>query len=408
MVSVAGGPQQFCQELAVKAEAYNAAIIRGNEVIATHHTRCQKLFGQLALIEAERIVVLNHTVSKFATHGYLAQIPILQLFNDLLYQTFEMDPQYEFQEYLRKHRHVFGLPSQEQPEVYRLPASPDDIRQMKLDVNPNSVFRVSLQQCMNIQKKDYPNLQVPRIVNVLITAVKQLKGVEHEGIFRISHQQDELKALRKQFESGNYEIPPYINSPHAPAALFKEWLRELQDSLIPTDKYNEWMNVAKTVTAPGMSQAQPTADKNNQSANGGALPSPTAQKTPSQEAFSSDPKSEQDVLQLFETLDPISKAVIIEIAVLCVEIAHPLNRRVNRMTIENLAIVFAPSFFRNPSDDPNEIMMNSKNEVKMCSLLLGVVGMKIKIFLIWIVNLNKHQIMYHKLQHYLVQCHQFQ
>lgn len=43
-------------------------------------------------------------------------------------------------------------------------------------------------------------------------------------------------------------------------------------------------------------------------------------------------------------------------------------------TVENLAIVFAPSFLRNPSEDPAVIMNNTKFETKFTANLFRIVG----------------------------------
>jgi len=51
------------------------------------------------------------------------------------------------------------------------------------------------------------------------------------------------------------------------------------------------------------------------------------------------------------------------------EISSEENSLVNRMTIDNLAIVFAPSFLRNPSEDPLDILAASKFETKFVAHL---------------------------------------
>jgi hypothetical protein len=378
-VQLAGGPKEFCEQLATLSEQYLAAIDKGNQAISTYSSRCNKLLGTLALVEAERLVLLNFAISQFAKQAYLTEQPISNLYFELLFSTFEMDPQYDFQEYLRRHSISHGIPAQEPQEVYRLPVTPDDIRAMRLDVNPHSVFKVSLNQCMKIQLKEYPNLHVPRIMTVLMESLRRHGGITSEGIFRISHQRDELLTLRKQFETGNYDMPSWVNSPHAPAALLKEWLRELQDALISTDQYTMWVDAAKKIQTNGpgainLVQAGPGGVP--QSPGGPAGPNNMYAATISKASFAIDQQTEAQILNLFSILDDHNQNVIREIAMLCVEISHPLNQRVNRMTVENLAIVFAPSFFRNPSEDPNEILMNSKYETKMTALLLAAVGTK--------------------------------
>jgi hypothetical protein len=47
-----------------------------------------------------------------------------------------------------------------------------------------------------------------------------------------------------------------------------------------------------------------------------------------------------------------------------------VHSEVNRMSVDNLAIVFAPSVLRNPTDDPESMMKNSGAEVKFVRQLL--------------------------------------
>ena len=44
------------------------------------------------------------------------------------------------------------------------------------------------------------------------------------------------------------------------------------------------------------------------------------------------------------------------------------------MSLENLAIVFAPSLLRNPSEDPLELLQNTKFETRFTSLFLAYIA----------------------------------
>jgi hypothetical protein len=41
------------------------------------------------------------------------------------------------------------------------------------------------------------------------------------------------------------------------------------------------------------------------------------------------------------------------------------------MTVDNLAVVFSPSLLRCPSEDPMEMMTNSKSEVRFTAVLFA-------------------------------------
>ncbi|CAG8823834.1 9055_t:CDS:2, partial [Racocetra persica] len=78
--------------------------------------------------------------------------------------------------------------------------------------NP-SVFGETLDFIMKLQSNFYQNLKLPRILPFLANAIIELNGQASEGIFRV----------------------PDAN---VPASLFKFWLRDLADPLIPSDFYN--------------------------------------------------------------------------------------------------------------------------------------------------------------------------
>ncbi len=49
----------------------------------------------------------------------------------------------------------------------------------------------------------------------------------------------------------------------------------------------------------------------------------------------------------------------------------PENQKRTKMTIANIAMVFAPNFLRCPSDDPFIIFQNTKFEQKFLSILIS-------------------------------------
>jgi len=164
---------------------------------------------------------------------------------------------------------------------------------------------------------------------VLIKSVRDLDGVKTKGIFRISASKDELVKLRKQIDGGeNMDVK--VDSPHIPAGMLKEWLRELSEPLIPTEVYPECVVAVKDMDKPAEDMSK-------------------------------------EVMVIFEKLPDISKRVIKSLAVLLKDIAK--ENATNLMTIDNLAIVFAPSLLRCPSDDPMELLQNSKFETRFTSVL---------------------------------------
>jgi hypothetical protein len=177
---------------------------------------------------------------------------------------------------------------------------------------------------MELQKSTSPSAEVPVIVDVLIAAVKESGGFSTQGIFRISATTEQLTQLRLQMDECNYVIDAAAG-PHPPAALLKQWCRDLQKPLINDDVYPQCISAAK----------------HNMS--GGAIDDVT-------------------IGAIWKQIPALYQRVIKRIADMCSEIVQPENAATNLMSYKNLAIVFAPSLLRNPSDDPMELISNVKFE----------------------------------------------
>ena len=95
------------------------------------------------------------------------------------------------------------------------------------------VFEVALEDVMALQK-DQPELEVPKVLVFLTDAVINMGGCKTEGIFRVPASATEVQSLKKQVNSGNYDIESQSRDVNAPAALLKLWLRSLPDPLVPT------------------------------------------------------------------------------------------------------------------------------------------------------------------------------
>ena len=108
------------------------------------------------------------------------------------------------------------------------------------------MFGGTLQETLNIQKDKYPNKRLPWILTALTEqilckkgAVKvvivhvhisALNGLSTEGIFRIPADFDEVMSVKSRYDQWE---PGQCSDAHVPAALLKQWLRELYIPLIP-------------------------------------------------------------------------------------------------------------------------------------------------------------------------------
>ncbi|CAE6452501.1 unnamed protein product [Rhizoctonia solani] len=109
--------------------------------------------------------------------------------------------------------------------------------------NP-STFGESLSAIMRLQERTYANSKVPIILPFLADGILALGGTKSEGIFRIPGDADEVSDLRVRIDKGFYNLEG-IDDCNVPASLFKLWLRELQEPLIPADMYNAAIEAAE-------------------------------------------------------------------------------------------------------------------------------------------------------------------
>jgi len=181
----------------------------------------------------------------------------------------------------------------------------------------HSVFGVTLDHIMELQAESHPNLKIPKIVPVLSSAVKNLGGFDVEGIFRVPGDTEQVYALRIQLDNGNYEVD--LDDPNTPASLLKLWLRELEEPLVPVELYDACINSCMQ-------------NENNS----------------------------EGAVEVLEQLPQVNKLTALFVVHFLKEVS--VNQEVNKMSINNLAMVFAPNFLRCPSEDPQIIFNNQKYE----------------------------------------------
>jgi len=130
------------------------------------------------------------------------------------------------------------------------------------DVIREPLFGISLEE---MQQKDNRKERIP-FVQQCIRALKQ-KGIEEEGIFRISGSPSEIDIVQLSFQSTG-EIQAE-HSPHAVASAVKKFLRELPESLIPYEHqfnlFDALLSPAETVKTASLKRCMNDLPKLNKS-----------------------------------------------------------------------------------------------------------------------------------------------
>jgi len=95
------------------------------------------------------------------------------------------------------------------------------------------LFGGNLEEILKVDRLDDPSATVPRVITFLIEQLFQLDGTNLEGIFRISAAMDKLAAAKERLNAGDFDLE--FQNAHYPAALIKQFYRELEVELIPSE-----------------------------------------------------------------------------------------------------------------------------------------------------------------------------
>lgn len=185
------------------------------------------------------------------------------------------------------------------------------------------VFGSSLELVMESQQEKHPNLTIPYVLHVLTTAILENRGAQTEGIFRVPGDIDAVNSLKLCLNQGQ-QLPPF-NDPHVPGSALKLWFRELPTPIIDAEFYESCIG-----------------------------------------AFDNPPNAIACVQQLPE----LNRNILMFICNFLQVIGRPENQKITKMTLDNLAMVFAPNFLRSSSDDPMVIFNNTRKEMAFVRLLL--------------------------------------
>ena len=180
----------------------------------------------------------------------------------------------------------------------------------------SSNYGNNLEQIMEFDLEFDPCLKVPRIFTFLSRTILKLHGQQTEGIFRVPGDSENIAFNKVQLDRGIFDDSQFKEA-HVPASLLKLWLRELEEPLIPAEYYERCVSEASNA---------------------------------------------EKCLDILDSLPDVNRAVAYELLAFLRNFSLPENLEKTKMTVDNLAMVFAPSFLRCPSDNPTIIFGNTKFE----------------------------------------------
>jgi len=250
--------------------------------------------------------------------------------------------------------HKKSLPKmlQQQKYTYELGVTVDMVKQQVYSIDapkgkkpqPPSIFSSSLDRIMKIQRENRAlrasqrKLGIPTPMEALMKYIKQLGGLQEEGIFRLSASKEDVQALAaaldKGFIAGKYQF--FNTSPHVPAVMLKRWLRSLKEPLVPSKMYAQAQHLVRP--DGGYSSGEPSESL------------------------------KKEARAFVANLPTIHRNVLIALIKFAHEVAQ--NEQVNRMNLSNLAVVLGPCVIRNPKPNAQNLVQDARSSGAFVKLLL--------------------------------------
>ncbi|KAN0029595.1 hypothetical protein ACTA71_007726 [Dictyostelium dimigraforme] len=181
------------------------------------------------------------------------------------------------------------------------------------------IFGIDLETIVTTQNQPTFISDVPKIVAQVIEWLDKFNAANEEGIFRIPGNGITIQEIKKSFDEGKGDLSKFNSSDiHSVAGILKLYLRELPEPLFIWRYYSTFIKVIKN------------------------------------------PDHLQRALHLRMLcygLPKVNRDLVLSLMVFLNKIS--LNNRVNKMTSQNLATVFAPNILRPQKETLNQIMEDS-------------------------------------------------
>lgn len=193
-----------------------------------------------------------------------------------------------------------------------------------------SVFGQRLAETMAYEQK-FGQHQVPILVQKSAEFIRE-HGVSEEGIFRLPGQDNLVKQLRDAFDAGERPSFDRDTDVHTVASLFKLYLRELPEPVVPWLQYEDFLLCGQALEAD-------------------------------------ETKGHQELLKQLSLLPRDNYNLLSYICRFLFEIQ--LNSSVNKMSVDNLATVIGVNLIRPKIEDPAIIMRGTPQVQKVMTVMIS-------------------------------------
>ncbi|NWV10951.1 RHG25 protein, partial [Ptilonorhynchus violaceus] len=193
-----------------------------------------------------------------------------------------------------------------------------------------AVFGQRLAETMAYEQK-FGQHQVPILVQKSAEFIRE-HGVSEEGIFRLPGQDNLVKQLRDAFDAGERPSFDRDTDVHTVASLFKLYLRELPEPVVPWLQYEDFLLCGQALEAD-------------------------------------ETKGHQELLKQLSLLPRDNYNLLSYICRFLYEIQ--LNSSVNKMSVDNLATVIGVNLIRPKIEDPAIIMRGTPQVQKVMTVMIS-------------------------------------
>ncbi|NWI31302.1 RHG25 protein, partial [Sula dactylatra] len=232
--------------------------------------------------------------------------------------------QSEMEEWVKSIRRVLGSPSGGNMPLAKILGSSN------LSVLFLVVFGQRLAETMAYEQK-FGQHQVPILVQKCAEFIRE-HGMSEEGIFRLPGQDNLVKQLRDAFDAGERPSFDWDTDVHTVASLFKLYLRELPEPVVPWMQYEDFLLCGQVLNAD-------------------------------------ERKGHQELLKQLSLLPRDNYNLLSYICRFLHEIQ--LNSSVNKMSVDNLATVIGVNLIRPKIEDPAIIMRGTPQIQKVMTVMIS-------------------------------------
>ncbi|NXW81970.1 RHG25 protein, partial [Alopecoenas beccarii] len=232
--------------------------------------------------------------------------------------------QSEMEEWVKSIRRVLGSASGGNVPLAKLLGSSN------LSVLSPAVFGQRLAETMAYEQK-FGQHQVPILVQECAEFIRE-HGLSEEGIFRLPGQDNLVKQLRDAFDAGERPSFDRDTDVHTVASLFKLYLRELPEPVVPWTQYEDFLLCGQALEAD-------------------------------------ERKGHQELLKQLSLLPRDNYNLLSYICRFLHEIQ--LNSGVNKMSVDNLATVIGVNLIRPKIEDPAIIMRGTPQIQKVMTVMIS-------------------------------------